>query len=180
MFAPQFWWPSKCVITFWRLDDVIRNGRWGFETSPRTSSVSIWWENRDFISLLLRSLWWVQIVGHVLACRSYSFGVHYTISLSTLSEDAELTKRPVKYTLSSVWIRLSIFSQSSIIQYMGLCVFSLPISFVMIETIYIRCLIIIKLEVWTNILCLGLNHETMVYVHVSLWSYGHSGIIYVS
>ena len=38
---------------------------------------------------------------------------------------------PVGYILSSVWVRLSIFSQLSIIQYMGLCVFySSPISLV--------------------------------------------------
>ena len=43
---------------------------------------------------------------------------------------------PVRYILSSVWVRLSIFSQLSIIQYMGLCGFSLPISLVMIERIY--------------------------------------------
>ena len=36
----------------------------------------------------------------------------------------------------NVWVRLSIFSQLSLIQYMGLCVFSLPISLVMIERIY--------------------------------------------
>ena len=41
-------------------------------------------------------------------------------------------KMPVRYILSSVWVRLRIFSQSSIIQYMGLCVFSLPISLVII------------------------------------------------
>ena len=52
-------------------------------------------------------------------------------------------KMPVRYNLSSVWVRLCIFSQLSIIQYLGLCVFSLPISFVMIERIYILCLIII-------------------------------------
>ena len=52
-------------------------------------------------------------------------------------------KMPVRYNLSSVWVRLSIFSQLSIIQYVGLCVFSLPISFVMIERIYILCLIVI-------------------------------------
>ena len=64
----------------------------------------------------------------------------------------------------SVWVRLSIFSVIlSIIQYMGLCVFSLPISLVMIERLYILCLIIIiKSEVWTIIHCLGLGHETMV------------------
>ena len=76
-------------------------------------------------------------------------------------------KMPVRYNLSRVWVRLSIFSQLSIIQYVGLCVFSLPISFVMIERIYIYiyilCLIIIiKSEVWTITHCLGLWHETMV------------------
>ena len=70
-------------------------------------------------------------------------------------------KMPVRYNLSSVWVRLSIFSQLSIVQYVGLCVFSLP--FVMIERIYILCLIIIiKSEVWTITPCLGLGHETMV------------------
>ena len=72
-------------------------------------------------------------------------------------------KMPVRYSLSSVWVRLSIFSQLSIIQYVGLCVFSPPISFVMIERIYILCLIIItKSEVWTITHHLGLGHETMV------------------
>ena len=49
-------------------------------------------------------------------------------------------KMPVRYNLSSVWVRLSIFSQLSIIQYVGLCVFSLPISFMMIERIYLYTL----------------------------------------
>ena len=74
-------------------------------------------------------------------------------------------KMPVRYILSSVWVRLrlSIFSPLSIIQYVGLYVFSLPISLVMIERIYILCLIIIiKSEVWTITHCLGLGHETMV------------------
>ena len=70
---------------------------------------------------------------------------------------------PLRYNLSSVWVRLSIFSQLSIIQYVWLCVLSLPISFVMTERIYILCLIImIKSEVWTIAHCLGLGHETMV------------------
>ena len=74
-------------------------------------------------------------------------------------------KMPLRYNLSSVWVRVSIFSQLSTIQYVGLCVFSWPISFVMIERIYILCLIIIiKSEVWTITHCLGLGHETMVCV----------------
>ena len=59
-------------------------------------------------------------------------------------------KMSVRYNLSSVWVRLSIFSQLSIIQYVGLCVFSWPISFVMIKRMYLLCLIIIiKSKVWT-------------------------------
>ena len=92
--------------------------------------------------------------------------VHYTISLSSLCKFIWrhwTSKMPVRYILSSVWVRLSIFSQLSMIKYMGLCVFSLPISPVMIERIYIICLIIIiKWEVWTIIHCSGLCHESMV------------------
>ena len=46
-------------------------------------------------------------------------------------------KMPVRYNLSSVWVRLTIFSQLSSVQYVGLCVSSLPISFVMTWRIYI-------------------------------------------
>ena len=70
---------------------------------------------------------------------------------------------PVRYILSNVWVRLSLYSPLSIIQYVGLYVFNLPIPLVMIERIYILCLIIIiQSEVWTITHCLGLDHETMV------------------
>ena len=58
-----------------------------------------------------------------LADRVHLF-VHYTISLSSLCKLIRghwTYKMPVRYILSSVWVRLSIFSQLSIIQYMGLC-----------------------------------------------------------
>ena len=82
-------------------------------------------------------------------------------------------KMPARYILSSVWVRLSIFSPLSIIQYVGLPVFSLPISIVMIERIYILSLIIIiKSEVWTITHCSGLGHETMVSAAcISIFSY---------
>ena len=48
----------------------------------------------NLFSLVLCSLWWVQIVGYVLACRSYSFvcTLHHLIIIivQTLSEDIEL------------------------------------------------------------------------------------------
>ena len=78
-------------------------------------------------SLSLCSLWWVQIVGYVLACRSHSFFVQYNISLSSLCKliwRHWTYKMPVRYILSSVWVRFSIFSKLSIVQYVGLCVFS--------------------------------------------------------
>ena len=63
-------------------------------------------ENREFVFIVLCSLWWVQIFGYVLACRSYSFvcTLHHLIII-------------IVQTLS----------QLSIIQYVGLCDFSLPI-----------------------------------------------------
>ena len=98
--------------------------------------------------------------------RSYSFvcTLHHLIIIIVQTHLKTLNyKTPVRYILSSVSIRLRIFSPLSIIQYVGLYVFSLPMSLVMIEIIYILCLIIIiKSEVWTITHCLGLGHETIV------------------
>ena len=74
-----------------------------------------------------------------LADRTRLF-VQYTISLSSLCKliwRHWTYKMSIRYILSSVWVRLSIISPLSIIQYAGLYVFSLPISVVMIERIYI-------------------------------------------
>ena len=81
----------------------------------------------------------ITIVQFMMISNSIRLFVHNTISLSSLCKliwRHWTYKMPVRYILSSVWLRLSIFSQLSIIQYMGLCVFSLPISLVMIEMIY--------------------------------------------
>ena len=74
-----------------------------------------------------------------LADRTRLF-VQHTISLSSLWKliwKHWIYKMHVRYILSNVWVRLSIFSPLSIIQYVELYVFSLPISLVMIERIYI-------------------------------------------
>ena len=65
--------------------------------------------------------------------------LYNTISLSSLCKliwRHWTHKMPVRYNLSSVWMSLSVFSQLSTIQYMGLCVFSLSIALVMMERIY--------------------------------------------
>ena len=99
-----------------------------------------------------------------LADRTRLF-VQYNISLSSLCKliwRYWTYKMPVRYILSCV--RLSILlSPLSIIQYVGLYVFNLPIYLVIIERIYVLCLIIIiKSEVWTITHFLGLGHETVV------------------
>ena len=68
----------------------------------------------------------------------------------------------VRYILSSVRLRLSQFSQLSFMQYMGLCVFSLPVYLMMSVRIRVlNLIIIIKSEVWLICHSLGLGHETM-------------------
>ena len=63
------------------------------------------------------------------------------------------------YWTSKMLVR---YIQLSFMQYMGLCVISLPISLMMIVRICVLYLItIIKSEVWPICHCLGLGHETM-------------------
>ena len=88
-------------------------------------------KNRDFA--------FITIVQFMMSSNIIRLFVHNTISLSSLCKliwRHWTYKMPVRYILSSVWVRLSIFSPFSIIQYMGPCVFSLPISLVMIDMIY--------------------------------------------
>ena len=90
--------------------------------------------------------------------------VHYTISLASLCKliwRHGTYKMHVRYILSSVWVKLSIFSQLSIIQYMGLCDFSLPISLVRVEIMYTLSYYHHQIGSM-NYYCLGLGHETMV------------------
>ena len=81
-----------------------------------------------------------SILLHFIVMWFGSIMVQNTISLSSLCKLIWrhcTYKMSVRYILLSVWVRLSIFSPLSIIQYVGLYVFSLPISLMMIEIIYI-------------------------------------------
>ena len=142
-------------------------------------------ENREFafiiiVQFMMSANIWIRFgLQLVFVCF-----VQYTISLSSLCKliwRHWTYKMLVRYILSSVWLRLSIFSPLSIIQYVGLYVFSLPISLAMIERIYILCLIIIiKSEFGTITLCLGLGHETMVSavcLSIFLWICDMAGLL---
>ena len=119
-------------------------------------------------------LWCVQIIKYIMAWWSNSFA-HYVTSSSSSSSLCRCIwrywtyKMFVSYILLIVCLRLSQFSQLSFIQYMGLCVFSLPIYLMMIVRIYVLYLIIvIKSEVWPICHCLGLGHETKVCLSIFL------------
>ena len=131
-------------------------------------------KTRNLVSSLLCSLWWVQIFGYVLACRSYSFvcTVHHLIIIIVQTYLISQISLRYIYVVEYVSKIKHIFFPVSIIQYVGLYIFSLLISRVMIERIYILCLIIIiKSEVWIITHCLGLGHETLGYrVYVFLYS----------
>ena len=87
----------------------------------------------------------------------------YTTSLSSLCRRIYsywTFKILLKY--SDECVRLNQFSQLSFMQYMGLCVFSLPVSLMMIVRKYVFYLtVILKSEVGTVCYCLGLGHEAM-------------------
>ena len=93
---------------------------------------------------------------------------HYTNSLSSLCRHIWrywVSKILVRYILSSVCLWLSQFSELSYMQLMGLCVFVLPISVMIMMIVRISVLylnIIIKSEVWPICHCLGLGHETII------------------
>ena len=118
-------------------------------------------QNVILFPLLLCSLvictWWSD-------CRIVIFA-HYTTSLSSSCRRIWkycTSKILVMSTVSSVCLTLSQLSHS-VMQYMGLCVFSLPLSLVMIVKVCVlHVIIIIKSQVWTICHCLGLGHETII------------------
>ena len=80
--------------------------------------------------LYIICLGWVPQEGYLMALKSYSgLGMLF---LLVIMWSHWTSKMLVRYILSSQCLRLSQFSQSCFIQYMRLCVFSLPNSLVMI------------------------------------------------
>ena len=114
-------------------------------------------------SLSLCSLWWVKIVGYVLARWSCSFVciLHHVIIIIVQTYLKTLNlKMPVRYILSSVRVRLSIFSQLSIIRYMyGAVCFMFT---------HFPC------DDWDNIHFVLLSSSNRKY---GLWSIGHETMV---
>ena len=123
-------------------------------------------ENRYFV-LIIR-LWWVQIFGYVLACRSWSFActLHSLtiIIVQTYLRTLDLRNACQIYFVECVSKIKHIFSVIHYTIYGAVFFFSLTIPLVVIDRIYTLSYFIIKSEVWTFIHCLGLGLETMVCV----------------
>ena len=117
-----------------------------------------------FVSFVIY-LWRVQVFRYVFAYRSYSFvcTVHHLIIIIVQTYLKALKLYNI-YVFCRVCEQDEAYSlRFPLYNKWGCIFFSLPISLVMIERIYILCLIIIiKSEVWTITHCLGLGHETMV------------------
>ena len=93
--------------------------------------------NREFVFIsivqfMMSANSWIRFGLHIVFVCLYITPSHYHHCANFIWRHWTY-KIPVRCNLSSVWVRLSIFSQLSIIQYVGLCVFSLPISFMMIR-----------------------------------------------
>ena len=133
-----------------------------------------------FLSLLLCSLWWVQIVGYILAWRSYPFvcTLHHliTIIVQIYLKTLNLYNASHIYFVECV---SKIKHILSVIHYTVCGTVCWQFTHFPCDdcvNIYILCLIfIIKSEVWTNTHCLGLGHETIVCavcLSIFLWGKG--------
>ena len=119
----------------------------------------------NLFSLLLCSLWWVQIFGYVSACRSYSFvcTVHHLIIIivQTYLKALNLLNACQIYFVQCV---SKIKHILSVIHYTlcgAVCFQFTDFSCHDWENIYF-VLLSLSSEVWTITHCLGLGHETMV------------------
>ena len=112
-------------------------------------------------------VWCAQIIEYIMA-RFHLFA-HCTTSLSSLGRciwSYCTSKMFIRYILSSVCLRRSQFFD------MELCVFSLPISLVMIVgKCVLHLTIITKSEVWTICHCLGLVMKQLYALYGFLYSY---------
>ena len=134
-------WPL--TLTFCTdLTLVIGNNSWKFQ-KKKNLKISWWYDEGNIIPGTLGPCfhYWCSVYGICkwsdtlwpVGCACLF--ADYIISLSSLCRliwRHWTTKMLVKYMLPSVCLRLRQFSQLSFIQYMGLCVFSLPNSPVMI------------------------------------------------
>ena len=115
--------------------------------------------------LQLCSLWCVQIIEYIMACRSNSYVCilhHLIIIMLTYLNALDISNVSQIYFVEC-GCRIKSVLLIIFMHYMGLCVFSLSISLVMIVKICVLYLIIIiKMEIWMIYHCLGLGHEIML------------------
>ena len=102
---------------------------------------------------------YLWIIGDLASLRYHRYLSHYH-HYTDLFESIEHIK--CLLDLCNVCLRLSQFFQLSFVSCMGLCIFSWPISLVMIVRICAHLIITIKLEARIIYHCFVLGHEAMV------------------
>ena len=103
-------------------------------------------------------LWCAQIMEFIMTWWLYTFicTLHYLIIIimQTYLKVLSCWNACQIYSVTSMCLRWGKFSQLYFLQYMGLCVFSLPISLMVIVRIpVLDLIIIIKSEVWLWPIC---------------------------
>ena len=123
-------------------------------------------QNGILFSSLLCSLWWVQIVGYVMACRSYSFvcALHHLIIIivQTYLLTLNLWNFCQLYFVECVSKIEHILLVIHYSRYGAVCFQFTQFPRDGWENILLCLIIINKSDVWTIIHCLGECHVTMV------------------
>ena len=118
----------------------------------------------QLLMLLMFSLWYLQMIGYIMACRSCSFVCrlhHHYHNYADLSEGIELIK-----FLSGTCCRVCVKDWGNSLEYLSYnilgCVSSAcPILLWWSWECVLYLIIIIKSEVWISNHCLGPGHETI-------------------
>ena len=140
-------------------------------------------ENWDFVLFMMGSLWWVQIVGYVMACRSYLFvcTLHHLIFMivETYLQTWNLWNVCQIHFVECVSKIEHVLLVIHYSIYGAVCFQLTQFRRDGWENMLLCPIVIIKSEVWTTIHCLELGHETMVCavcLFIFLWSCDMAGL----
>ena len=124
--------------------NISADARWNWCFTDETNKVMEKWTGKLVIFSCITEQSYVMRKWSSKLWTDWHMFAHHTISLLSLCGHIWrywTSEMLVRYILSSVCLRSNRFSQSSLIRYLGLCVFSLPIFLMMILRI---CLLILS------------------------------------
>ena len=120
----------------------------------------------------------MQIIRYIIGQRMYLFVCtiqHIAIIIMRIVWKHWKHQKFVRCILSNVRLRLSVFSEWSFMQYIGLCGISIPISLLWQKIFVLHFIVVIKSQIWIFSHYSGLAHGTVhaqcliKFLAVSLW-----------